>query len=81
MYFCLYCFDVNILLPTLLYCIHFNNTTTNCGSNIFSDVHHMYNNKDEVNRPNILSDRNYQASSKKFRQINSYQDLFLYLHL
>ena len=26
-----------------------------------------YNNKDEVNRTNILSDNNYQISSQKFR--------------
>ena len=29
----------------------------------------VYNNEDELNSPNILSDKNYQASSHKFRQI------------
>ena len=29
-----------------------------------------YNNKDEINSPNILSNNNYQASPQKFRQIS-----------
>ena len=30
-----------------------------------------YNNKDENNCPNTLNDKNYQASSQKFRQIKN----------
>ena len=35
-----------------------------------------YNNKDEVNSPNILNNINYQASSQKFRQI-IYESFYL----
>ena len=34
--------------------------------------HCEYSNKDEDNSPNILSDKNYQDSSKKFRQIRPF---------
>ena len=35
-------------------------------------VHCEYNNEDEVNSPNIQTDKIYQASSQKFRQIYIY---------
>ena len=38
--------------------------------------HCDYNNKDELNRSNILSNKNYQASSQRFRQIKIKQDFF-----
>ena len=42
------------------------------GRRIYRPKHCEYNNKDEVNSPNILSGKNYQGSSKKFREMVPY---------
>ena len=39
------------------------------GQRIYRPKHCDYNNKDEVNGPNILTNNNYQTSPLKFRQI------------
>ena len=42
--------------------------TPKVGRKTYRPKHCDYTNKDEVNRPNILSNNDYEASSQKFRQ-------------